>query len=120
MEELIGRITANVGIDADQATSAVGAILGFLQKEGPEDKVSSMISAIPGADTAISAADGGGMLSGMMPGVMGLGSQLMGMGMGMGEIQGVAQETISFAKEKAGDGIVDEVIASIPGLSQFT
>lgn len=119
MDELIARITASVGIDADQAKSAVGAILAFLQKEGPEDKVGQMIGAIPGAREAIDDAEGGGMLSSMMPGVMGLGSQLMGMGMGMGEISGVAKETISFAKEKAGDGPVDEVIAAIPGLSQF-
>lgn len=119
MDELIGRITANVGIDADKALSAVGAILGFLQKEGPSDQVTQMMAAIPGAEAAMANADGGGMLSGMMPGVMGLGSQLMGMGLGMGEISGVAKETIAFSKEKAGDGPVDEVIASIPGLGQF-
>lgn len=50
---------------------------------------------------------------------MGLGQQLMGMGLGMGEITGISKETISFAKEKAGDGPVDDVIAAIPGLSQF-
>ena len=59
---------------------------------------------------------GGGMFGG---GVMGLGSALMGMGLGMGEIAGVSKETMVFAKEKAGDGPVDEVISSIPGLSQF-
>ena len=41
------------------------------------------------------------------------------MGMGMGEIGGVAKETIRFAREKAGDGPIDEVVASIPGLGQF-
>ena len=119
MEELIARITDSVGIDADKAMSAVGAILSFLQKEGPSDKVSAMIAGIPGAQEAIDAIAGGGAMSGMMPGVMGLGSQLMGMGLGMGEIQGVAKETIAFSKEKAGDEAVDEVIAAIPGLSQF-
>lgn len=119
MDELIARITDSVGIDADKAMSAVGAILAFLQKEGPEDKVAAMIAAIPGAQDAVASADGGGMLSGMMPGVMGLGSSLMGMGLGMGEIQGVAKETIAFSKEKAGDGPIDEVIAAIPGLGQF-
>ena len=118
MEELIKRITDSVGIDADQAVSAVGAILSFLQNEGPSDKVSAMIAGIPGAQEAIDSVSDGG-LSGMMPGVMGLGSQLMGMGLGMGEIQGVAKETIAFSKESAGEDAVDEVIAAIPGLSQF-
>ena len=118
MEELIKRITDSVGIDADKAMSAVGAILSILQTEGPSDQVSAMIASIPGAQDAIDGISGGG-LSGMMPGVMGLGSQLMGMGLGMGEIQGVAKETIGFAKENAGEEAVDEVIAAIPGLSQF-
>lgn len=122
MDELISRITEKVGIDADQAKNAVGAILAFLQKEGPEDRVNEMMEAMPGAQDLVDnvPAAGGGMLGGLMGGgVMGLGQQLMGMGLGMGEISGISKETIGFAKEKAGDGPVDEVIASIPGLSQF-
>lgn len=120
MEELITRIINSVGIDADKAQSAVGMILGFLQKEGPEDKINQMLDAMPGARELIEQAGGGGMLSGMMGGgVMGLGSQLMGLGLGMGEISGISKETISFAKEQAGNEPVDEVINAIPGLSQF-
>ena len=118
MDELITRITSSVGIDADVARNAVGMILGFLQKEGPADQISQMMAALPGAQEVIdnSPEVGGGMMGG---GVMGLGSGLMGLGLGMGEISGVAKQTVSFAKEKAGDGPVDEVISSIPGLSQF-
>ncbi|MEL6922052.1 MAG: DUF2267 domain-containing protein [Pseudomonadota bacterium] len=122
MDELISRITDAVGVDADKAQSAVGAILGFLQKEGPSDKIGEMMASMPGAQELVDQAGGGGggMLSGLMGGgVMGLGQQLMGMGLGMGEISGISKETIAFAKEKAGDGPVDEVIAAIPGLSQF-
>lgn len=119
MEELIARITASVGIDADTAEKAIGMILAFLQKEGPEDKVGALIDAIPGAKEAIANVGKGGFLSSMMGGVMGLGSQLMSAGLGMGEISGVAKETIRFAKEKAGDGPVDAVVGAIPGLGQF-
>jgi hypothetical protein len=121
MEDLISRITDSVGIDAGKAQSAVGMILGFLQKEGPQDKIAEMLAAMPGAQDLIdNAGGGGGMLGGMMGGgVMGLGSSLMGLGLGMGEISGISKETISFAREKAGDGPVDEVISAIPGLSQF-
>ena len=72
--------------------------------------------ALPGASEAIAAAN---YKPGFMGGVMGLGSQLMGMGLGMGEITGVSKETIRFAREKAGDGPIDAVVASIPGLGQF-
>ncbi|GGB08644.1 hypothetical protein GCM10011491_40860 [Brucella endophytica] len=122
MDELIARISSNVGIDPATATKAVGLILAFLEKEGPADKVSALIDAIPGAREAVAAAQaegGGGFLSSMMGGVMGLGSQLMGMGLGMSEISGVSKQTIGYAREKAGAGPVDDVVNSIPGLGQF-
>lgn len=121
MDELINRITTNVGIEADKARSAVGMILGFLEKEGPQDKIDEMLGSMPGARELIEQAGGaGGTLGGMMGGgVMGLGSQLMSLGLGMGEISGISKETISYAKEQAGDEPVDQVINSIPGLSQF-
>ncbi|PYE85315.1 DUF2267 domain-containing protein [Phyllobacterium leguminum] len=122
MDELVARITSTVGIDPATATKAVGLILAFLQKEGPADKVAALMAAIPGAQEAIATADaqgGGGFLSNMMGGVMGLGSQLMGMGLGMSEISGVSKQTIAYAREKAGAGPVDAVVDSIPGLSQF-
>jgi hypothetical protein len=37
----------------------------------------------------------------------------------MGEIQGVAQETVEYAKEKGGEDLVNDIVGSIPGLSQF-
>ncbi len=120
MDELIARIAANVGTDPETARKAVGLILAFLQKEAPADKVALLIEGIPGSEEAIAAAQGsGGLLSGLMPGVMGLGSKLMGIGLGMGEISGISKETIAFAREKAGSGPVDEVVNAIPGLSQF-
>jgi hypothetical protein len=121
MDELVARISSTVGIDPATATKAVGLILAFLQKEGPADKVAALIAAIPGAQEAVTAAESqnGGFFSNMMGGVMGLGSQLMGMGLGMSEISGVSKQTIAYAREKAGAGPVDDVVNSIPGLSQF-
>lgn len=127
MEELIGRIVSNVGIDEGLAQKAVGMILGFLQSEGPADKVGELMGALPGAEDLIaSAGEGGGGLMGAVGGMMGGGGgamalmgQLTGAGLGMGEVQGVATEVVGFAKEKAGDDTVTEVISAIPGLSQF-
>ena len=120
MDELIARISANVGTDPDYCRKAVGLILAFLQKEAPADKVDQLIAAFPARKLPSPKPKGsGGLLSGLMPGVMGLGSKLMGIGLGMGEITGISKETIAFAREKAGSGPVDEVVNSIPGLSQF-
>lgn len=127
MEELITRIVSNVGIDEGLAKTAVGMILGFLQSEGPEDKVSALMDSLPGASDLISEASGGGgglmgAVGGMMGGgggAMALMGQLTGAGLGMGDVQGVATEVVGFAKEKAGDDVVSEVVGAIPGLSQF-
>jgi hypothetical protein len=119
MEDLINRITAAAGIDADTAQNAVGLMLAFLQKEGDAGAVAIMMDKFPGAaDLAGQYASqiGGGFLGG---GVMGLGQKLMGLGLGMGDMTTVAKETVAFAKEKAGASTIDQVVGSIPGLSQF-
>jgi hypothetical protein len=101
----------------------LGLMLGFLEKEGEDGPVQKMLAAIPGAKDLISQYGGdgsGGFLSGLAGGgIMGLGQQLMGQGLGMGEITALAKQTIALARQYAGDQLVDEVVASIPGLGQF-
>ena len=121
MDELIERLVAKVGVDRATAEKALGIILDFLAKEGPPDKMQTLIERMPGADGAIAAArgsEGGGLLGGM-GGVMGVGSRLMAAGLDMGQIQGVTRETIAYAREKAGEDVVGDIVGSIPGLSQF-
>ena len=50
MEDLIGRLVANVGVDRSAAEKSVGIILDFLLKDGPADKVKALIDKIPGAE----------------------------------------------------------------------
>lgn len=129
MNELVTRVAENVGLEPATAEKAVGMILGFLQREAADGPVAQMIESIPGATDLIAqyngeGTGGGGLLGGLMSaigggGVMALGQQLMSQGLGMGEITSLAKETIAFAKEKAGADVVDEVVASVPGLGQF-
>ncbi len=121
MDELFGRIVANVGIEKPIAEKAVGIILDFLATDGPPDKVQALLTRLPGAAQAVEVAraeTGGGMFGGM-GGIMGVGSRLMSAGLGMGEIQGVTRELISYAREKAGDEDLNGIVDAIPGLSQF-
>ena len=121
MEELIARLVANVGIDSTTAEKAVGIILDFLHKEGPTDKVQALIDSMPGAQALLQAqqaADAGGGLF-AMGGIMGAGTKMMGAGLSMGQVQGVTREVIGFAREKAGEDTVGEIVGAIPGLSQF-
>ena len=121
MEELIQRIVAKVGVDEAVAKSAVSVVMSFLHKEGPSDKVEQLAGQIGGDDLLAQAGgDNDSPLGGMMGGgAMAVLGELQGLGLGMGEIQGVTQETISFAKEKGGEELVNEIVSAIPGLSQF-
>lgn len=129
MNEVVDQIAAKAGIDPALAEKAVGMILGFLQREAADGPIARMIEAIPGASDLVAqyngeGAGGGGLLGGLMSaigggGIMGLGQQLMSRGIGMSEITTLAKETIAVARQHAGDETVDQVIASVPGLSQF-
>jgi hypothetical protein len=121
MEELVGRIVTNVGIERPVAERAVGIILDFLATEGPADKVPRLLARLPGATEAVEAAraEAGGGPFGGMGGIMGVGSRLMSAGLEMGEIQGVTREIISYAREKAGDEDLNGIVDAIPGLSKF-
>ena len=117
MEEVIARVAAAANLDADTAKKAVGIILGFLRKESDAPETEQLIA--ENAD-----AKGGGLmggLAGMMGGggLMGLASQLSSAGLGMMEMQSVGKELFAFAREKAGEDVVGQVAASVPGLSQF-
>jgi hypothetical protein len=120
MDELVEQLTAKVGIDKAVAEKTVGIILGFLRTEGPADKVQALIDKIPGAEAAIEANSGGGGLGGFLGGgLMALGGKLMGLGLGMGEIQNVARELFKFGRDRIGADTIDEIISGTPGLSQF-
>ncbi|MDR7142968.1 hypothetical protein [Rhizobium sp. BE258] len=130
MNEVVTQIADRVGISPDLAEKALGMMLGFLQREADDGPVAKMIEAIPGGSDLVAqfngeGASGGGLLGGLMSalggggGIMGLGQQLMSEGLGMGEITALAKETIGIAKQYAGEEVVDQVVASVPGLSQF-
>ena len=125
MEELVARIVGKVGIDESTARDAIGIIFTFLRKEAPADKVAALVAKIPGAAAFMADDDGDsaetlGGLGGLMGGgAMAVVGKLQTLGLGLGAIQGVTQETIGFAREKAGDEAVRDVIGAIPGLGQF-
>ena len=126
MEELIARVTQKTGLEQATARKAIGIILAYLQKEGPQAEVNQLIAALPGAQEAIEeskAGGNGGGLMGMMGsmggGVMALGGQLMGVGVSMGQMQPLGKELFAYGREKAGEDVMGPIVGSIPGLNQF-
>src|SRR5262245_3877234 len=121
MNELVERLVASCGVDPPAAEKAVGIILDFLRKEGPPDKVQALIDKMPDAEALIAAAGEGQSSGGMfgMGGIMGAANRLMAAGLSMGQVQSVTREVVAYAREKAGEDAVGEVVGAIPGLSQF-
>jgi hypothetical protein len=120
MDELVGRLASKAGIDGAVAEKTIGIILSFLRNEGPSEKVQALIDEIPGAEAAIEASgNGGGFARLMGGGLMAVGTRLMGLGLGMGEIQSIARELFKFGRDKIGADRMGEIIAGTPGLSQF-
>jgi hypothetical protein len=120
MDELIGRLATEAGIDSAIAEKTIGIVLGFLRNEGPSDQVQILIDQIPGAEAAIAAANSNAGLSRLMGGgLMALGTKLMALGLGMSEIQYVARELFRFGRDKIGGDQMGKIISGTPGLSQF-
>lgn len=116
MDELIARIVTNAGVEPEIAGKSVGMILAFLRKEGPKDEVDALFAALPGAAEASAVEESG---TGLGEGLMGLAGQLMGLGLGMGEMQAIGHQVFAYAREKAGDERVGQIVSAIPGLGQF-
>jgi len=129
MDELVARVAAAAGISADQAQRAINLVLAFLNKEAPVE-FAEMQHHLPDAQSAVAAGEAdnpknGGLMGGLMNmmsgggGLMGLASQLTGMGLSTGEMTNVGKEIFAFARERAGDERVSQVAHAIPGLSQL-
>ena len=120
MDELTAWLASKAGIEGTVAEKTIGIILGYLRNEGPSDKVQALIDKIPGAEAAISASENGAGLSKLMGGgLMAVGSRLMALGLGIGEIQNIAHELFRFGRDKIGAEHMSEIISGTPGLSQF-
>jgi hypothetical protein len=120
MDELTAWLASKAGIEDVVAEKTIGVILGYLRNEGPSDKVQALIDKIPGAEAAISASESSSGLAKLMGGgLMAVGTRLMGLGLGVGDIQNIARELFRFGRAKIGEDQMAAIIAGTPGLSQF-
>jgi hypothetical protein len=134
MDNLIARVATAANTSPEIARKAVALVGDFIQREAPEEAVRDLFDKAPAfpAIIASSASTGGEGMGGGLKGLMGvaagamgggglmaLGSELMGLGLGMDQIQAAGKEVFAYAREVAGDQTVGEIAASIPGLSQF-
>jgi hypothetical protein len=95
MDDRIGHLVANAGVDRTAAENTVAIILQFLTKEEPTEQVCAPTLCAPGAETA-TALDSGTRLR--SPSTLG---------------------AIGFAPETAGDTAVGVMVGAIPGLGRL-
>src|SRR5271163_2413223 len=134
MDNLIARVAAAANTTPETARQAVALIIDFLRREAPEDAVQALMAKAPALNAIAASAHGtggegmGGLLKGLMGtgsgamgggGLMALGGDLMQLGLGMDQIQAAGKEVFAYARVAAGDDVVGEISAAIPGLSQF-
>jgi len=134
MPNLIARVATAADTTPEIARQAIALVIDFIERDAPEDAVNKLLEKAPGLKAIVASVNstgGEGMgetVKGLMGvsagsmgggGIMALGNQLMGLGLGMGQIQTIGKEVFGYAREVAGDDVVGEVAAAIPGLSQF-
>ena len=137
MEELITRIATSVGVSPQVAERVVAIVLNMFRENASAESVSAIMGALPGAETLLESAggatsnegDGGGGMGSMLSGAMGALaggnplmdtlSKLQGEGLSMDQAKTAGTEIVAFAKEKAGDEAVDNLLGEIPGLSSI-
>jgi hypothetical protein len=135
MDNLIARVAAAANTSPDTARQAVAKIIDFLKREAPESAMEELTTKAPELSAIAASAHGstggegmGGVLRGLMGtaagamgggGIMALGGDLMGLGLGMDQIQAIGKEVFAYARNVAGDEVMGEISAAIPGLSQF-
>lgn len=117
MEELVRRVMRTANVDAEAAQRVIEVELAFLKDQGPDEKVEEMLRRIPGGAAVPTPEEGS--FGGMM-GAMSAFSTLRSLGLDMTEIRNATKELLAFAKQHAGEELVDDIVASIPLLNQVT
>jgi len=136
MDELIQKLTNQLGIDASVANNATGKVMAMVKQHAGDDLFAKITAAVPGAsesaeqgavEPAAASAGGGGMfgkLAGMASGALGgsggggleLGAALSSAGLDPSQLGGFVSTVVTFLKEKVGDDVMDQILAKFPVL----
>lgn len=101
MDDRIGRLVANTGVDRTAAEKAVGIILQFLSKEGPSAQAPVHIQHMPCSGAAMLAARSSRMF-GATGDLMGIGARARAAAPSTAQVGAAIGDIISFAREMQG------------------
>ncbi len=132
MEEWLGHVARNVGVDKEIVRLAVGHVFGFLQQRHPDGPADELISKFPGAQEAIAAAAAapqkgisgvigkiGGTVGGSKGDLVALTARLASMGFSAEQLQKLAHDIFGQAELVIGRPKLQTMTDEIPGLSSF-
>jgi hypothetical protein len=117
MDELIERLRQKAGVSPEAATKSIAAILTYLDKNAPANRMAEVYAAVPGSRDLVG--KGGGGLFGGIGGLLGVYTQLKSAGLSSEQMQNAGTELLAFTREKVGDEAIEDVIASVPALRQM-
>jgi len=112
MDDFIGRLVADAGVDRAAAEQAAG-IPQFLTEQTPTATMRVRVR----RDFAIDAAPPTPVSSTCSSSPRSFGRQNMPAALGMGRTQDIGPATTSFTRETAGDGAVGRMVGAVPGCS---
>lgn len=138
MDELIAQLTSKLGIDDSIAKAATGKAMAMVKEHAGDDLFGQIADKVPGAadmaqqgvSSSGGSASGGGMLgklAGMASSALGgsagggieLGAALSETGLKTDQMGGFVSMIVDFLKEKAGDQVMDQVLAKFPMLKSL-
>lgn len=133
IEELITRCADRTGLTEGQSRLGLSAALALIEKHAEPDKVSALMTAIPGSaelaqeGTAITDNKPRGLIGGLMSktggaggaamaDAMALNQRLSKEGIMLSDMQAILPIAMEFVREKTGQDMLRDVLGSIPGL----
>jgi len=119
MDELIERIEHRVGVAPETARKTISAILTYLDRNAPKERMAELYAAVPDAEAMVGKRRGGIFSVFNGGGLMGIYTQLASAGFSNEQMQMAGEEVVNFAREKVGDDAVEDLIAFTPGIRQL-
>ena len=122
MKELVGIIVAETGLKPAQAEEALGILLNLVKTQGHPAKAAELLARLDGADALVAqhAPRLTGLLAGgMMGGPLAALTKLQAIGISMENTKLIGKALLDHARTRAGDDLVRQAAANIPGLSGF-
>jgi len=132
-DELIDRCAGKVGLTDAQCRVGLSAALALIKRHADPDKVAALMAAVSGSEEL--AQEGGvltenkprGLIGGLMgksggPGgaamadAMALNQRLSKEGIMLSDMQAILPISMNFVRDKTGQDLLRDVLASVPGL----